>query len=637
MGSAVIPGNQSKNVYTNSSGGAVTVNFYGQAFCDTKNSTLGVKLVNNCNITPTSTACVNCACVCVVDCFGHMAVGLCEQVRYYIDPDTCQSDAVMYISSGCNYDSGSNRGGYCSDRDHDVKALPRIYIFGNDGCVMMYCAHNCGLACSCSNASYMICDCTTGSWVIGGDCQTYGSIFARRKQGWVFPDPDDHGAIDPCANYMMGFAPSSFCSYNGGMDILGACCHCGRNTKIGFTKNCCVTTTKPSCILAYQFKDACVCTTTIPSFCMTSSLGYDDLQGWCYCREYVPTYVSFDPLSGNMVSVNLEIDTSGFGCGNSGSATMFMAGTYKTGVGGNCFPGVHYQNNDTSGCCQQRDIANGRYAPFFIADGIMIRQDHACRNLDYCLGTWVNIFGKGNCLNENSSREMLASCHWADRCCCCKACVVCTSYVSVSNPGIRWLHENWETNAMYIHWADECLGWGGIYQIDMSQEAEASPSCTNVVEGPITDPTTLGFICCKVTDYSALPLGMQGSHATLNSLMRLQPCCYVALYNGCCLLRSENLYEWTTFCDWKTGLDSTFCFVQVENNGTRCYFSTDDTAICRSDNLFTTLACDGMIEYKLSINNYSNGGIVLSNNDTVMVNNFTNTPFAFQVWGYEDS
>ena len=50
---------------------------------------------------------------------------------------------------------------------------------------------------------------------------------------------------------------------------------------------------------------------------------------------------------------------------------------------------------------------------------------------------------------------------------------------------------------------------------------------------------------------------------------------------------------------------------------------------------FGNIDCSGMIDYKLSVNQYERTGVVLSDGDRVFVNNDADTCLSFQIWGYE--
>ena len=50
---------------------------------------------------------------------------------------------------------------------------------------------------------------------------------------------------------------------------------------------------------------------------------------------------------------------------------------------------------------------------------------------------------------------------------------------------------------------------------------------------------------------------------------------------------------------------------------------------------YYNIDCTGIIDYKLSVNQYERTGIVLSDGDRIMVNNDADVCLNFQVWGYE--
>ena len=90
---------------------------------------------------------------------------------------------------------------------------------------------------------------------------------------------------------------------------------------------------------------------------------------------------------------------------------------------------------------------------------------------------------------------------------------------------------------------------------------------------------------------------------------------------------SNNLWQWSKSADplvqkvsetlTRSVTDDYRCVVEVCN----CFFSNMD--------------CSGLIDYKVSANQYERTGIVLSNGDRIMVNNNGDIKTAVQVWGYE--
>lgn len=92
---------------------------------------------------------------------------------------------------------------------------------------------------------------------------------------------------------------------------------------------------------------------------------------------------------------------------------------------------------------------------------------------------------------------------------------------------------------------------------------------------------------------------------------------------------TNNLYNWSLATD---------PFVQSVNT-TLTRSVTDDyrcvVEVCNC--FFANMDCSGLIDYKVTANQYERTGIVLSNGDRVMVNNNSDHKTNVQVWGFEGS
>ena len=121
-----------------------------------------------------------------------------------------------------------------------------------------------------------------------------------------------------------------------------------------------------------------------------------------------------------------------------------------------------------------------------------------------------------------------------------------------------------------------------------------------------------------------------------------------------CLFRSENctwlmdIYNHTTakwdsystsnLKDWSLTNDSssTDPFKLKVSNTLTIEASTNCACIVTTCNCFmSNMDCSGLIDYRITANQYERNGIVLSNGDRVMINNESDEKLNAQIWGYE--
>ena len=105
----------------------------------------------------------------------------------------------------------------------------------------------------------------------------------------------------------------------------------------------------------------------------------------------------------------------------------------------------------------------------------------------------------------------------------------------------------------------------------------------------------------------------------------------MSLWNYCCQrwdgFQTSDLVNWTKIADPYS--------VKVSDVLTT-FVSSDYACIVDDCNCyFANIDCTGIIDYKLSVNQYERTGIVLSDGDRLMVNNDADVCLSFQVWGYE--
>ena len=105
----------------------------------------------------------------------------------------------------------------------------------------------------------------------------------------------------------------------------------------------------------------------------------------------------------------------------------------------------------------------------------------------------------------------------------------------------------------------------------------------------------------------------------------------MSLYNHKCNrwdgFQSSDLISWTKVSDPYSSKISNVLTTFVSSD----YACLVDDCNC----YFANIDCAGIIDYKLSINQYERTGIVLSDGDRLMVNNDADVCLNFQVWGYE--
>ena len=103
------------------------------------------------------------------------------------------------------------------------------------------------------------------------------------------------------------------------------------------------------------------------------------------------------------------------------------------------------------------------------------------------------------------------------------------------------------------------------------------------------------------------------------------------VYNYTCSrwdgFQSNDLISWNRVTD---------CYSLTLSNVLTTFVTPDNACIVDDCNCyFANVDCTGIIDWKLSVNQYERTGIVLSDGDRIMVNNDADVCLNFQVWGYE--
>ena len=150
-------------------------------------------------------------------------------------------------------------------------------------------------------------------------------------------------------------------------------------------------------------------------------------------------------------------------------------------------------------------------------------------------------------------------------------------------------------------------------------------------------PTGNGGKLTKVADF---PTEMAHSNYSNNNdrtmcttcLFRADFCTWtMSLFNYDCArwdgFQTNDLITWSKITDPYNVKISNVLTTSVSSD----YACIVDDCNC----YFANIDCTGIIDYKLSINQYERTGIVLSDGDRIMVNNDADVCLNFQVWGYE--
>jgi len=180
--------------------------------------------------------------------------------------------------------------------------------------------------------------------------------------------------------------------------------------------------------------------------------------------------------------------------------------------------------------------------------------------------------------------------------------------------------------------AREC----GIFSVDVSRlcacynQPRTTTLCAENNVICVTMETTPLF--CKVADFPEI---MTCSYYTspfmcVSCLFRSGESAWsISIYN--CDTTAWDTFASSNLVDWESSITS---FSYVENDTSMV--KNNISCVYRQCNCFmSNIDCSGMIDYKVSANNYERTGVVISNGDKVFVNNNSNKCMSAQVWGYE--
>lgn len=209
---------------------------------------------------------------------------------------------------------------------------------------------------------------------------------------------------------------------------------------------------------------------------------------------------------------------------------------------------------------------------------------------------------------------------------------LCFNPRSACEYAIKWLSYNPTADCVYFM-ADDCLH-AGIYSIN--KENLFCFLCKNLAAGCY--PTCCGYICdmsCYFTKVSNIPSAFANSNlCCIKNLYKTSENLWgIAIKNctGTCFetFVSSDLINWTnSTCSYSQALtDDNSKFIS-NSSACDCLFTT-----CNC--FFGNVSCSGLTDYKVSANNYERTGVVISDGESVVVNNNSCYTMNAQVWGYE--
>lgn len=635
LASDVLPPNQSKKIYTNSTGGPVTANVHLQALSNTANACLSIKAINNCSVTSTS---LDTAVAEVCNFVGQDSTlsccGICR----------CSPQLNTYFNESDNSICGITESGtifQCTGESIAFGFIPacrvkHLHYTSSTGCTFFPEHYNGGNDNASLGEYAKVCDVHGGRGVI---CGAHPAGYFPRRGGTTYSVPDINcpTRIFPCFNWVLGFTRQNCCCYGGGtMCCFSFSCSCGAHHKTTLTKACYFDGKTPDCIMCHQIVDSCRSMSTL-------------LRS--VCHQYAATsacpsnlaFVAFEPYMGTTIVLS-----SGIGAGwDHACSPCLWEQTFSGDFGedGSSCPGQWMTCSCAAAACRLNCLlCNGfdtsqPYQPFLVTNGAAIRNT-ACNCATSCAGPALLLWEPGTSPCANGLKELTRSLDGGEgnRTCGCISlfwCLGCSC-----NAAIKWLQWNPTDNNIYMQYV--VCGEGGIFTlnweggnptaVDNSIGVVTGSSGYDMVSDPVKD--LHGTFCCKCVCYTDLPAPMQNGVPIWFQHMAKD--CFVGNWGGT-IYRSSDLLTWTTLdCYVGSKVPNATQFQENPENNS-CYFSTDDTCYCYSKNLYNELPCTGIFEYCVSANQLERSGIVLSDNDSLYVNNESEIEVSSQVYGYEDN
>lgn len=308
-------------------------------------------------------------------------------------------------------------------------------------------------------------------------------------------------------------------------------------------------------------------------------------------------------------------------------------------------------------CMCNNDVAKANYKPAMAGCGVMAFRSIAEAGTDQ-----IYMFGYGP--DDNDTWDTDTACMWcligtalghgdsgnSDSCCKLRFSInMCGSCTSQS---LKWLWYNPYDGKNYMHIIGSNDSRKGIYTVNKtafpSRYNNTYVSCCICCMS--IDDLLGGTYLTKVADNPSVFSGRNEFDIPTNPYLVGRSCwaiwwpCFccnqdVGLWNGCWeRYTSGDLMNWT-----KT--DSDGVIATRGTSGTyplsACIISTttDGSTITSATNHYFNSACldgSGTLEYKADINRLERTGIVIGNGDTLYVNNGSSSKVSVQVWGYDD-
>lgn len=199
---------------------------------------------------------------------------------------------------------------------------------------------------------------------------------------------------------------------------------------------------------------------------------------------------------------------------------------------------------------------------------------------------------------------------------------------------VKYLSYNPNSDCVYIMSRSPDVNSCGIFSINLSQLC----SCYAIYIGGAS------CACVSCLNLSATPL-----FCRVSDFPTIMTCTYYTDPLMCvsCLFRfakcgwSMSLYNSST-CLWDTFITDNLINWCLTNN--EYQYKSSDTLQIKSATSCVVSCCNcfmsnvdpsGMLDYKVSANNYERTGVVISNGDRINVNNNSDKCMSVQVWGYE--
>lgn len=199
---------------------------------------------------------------------------------------------------------------------------------------------------------------------------------------------------------------------------------------------------------------------------------------------------------------------------------------------------------------------------------------------------------------------------------------------------VKYLSYNPNTKCVYMMVRSAKSNECGIFTINTNTLCSCYGTFTNSLSISNLVCVTLETtpLYCKVADFPEI---MTCSYYTspfmcVSCIFRSGPSLWtISIYN--CSTSAWDTFASTNLVDWK----NTTTKLDYYESDTRQISSTPSCIYRYCNCYMSNVDYSGMIDYKISANNYERTGVVVSNGDKVFVNNNSSKCMSAQVWGYE--